>query len=201
MSSGLTEATNLTLEDGTGLFDANTYVDIASADLYAHDRQYGVFVTWIAADESNKVSALITATKYIDQRWRFAGVIFEDGDGVPEDAQALTWPRAADVLDANGIEVSELVPVQIEEATYEYAARAINSATLEAIELQADVASQDASGRTINRKREKLGPLEEETYFGGSGNARIKWTDYGTADQIVRRSGLLSAGGESIARA
>jgi hypothetical protein len=200
MSSGLTEVSDLTLEDGTGVVDANTYNAIATITAYATLRQYGPFANWLLANESNHVSAAIAAAQYIDERWGpFKGFIFEDGDGDPDLAQGLLFPKAFEILDSRGIEVSETVPLQISDAHAEYAVRAIDSSTLEAIELQPDILRQDDAGRTINRKREKLGPLEEETYYD-SGRARTKWTDYGTADQIIRQSGLLAGGGDGVVK-
>ncbi len=200
MSTGLTEAINLVLEDGTGVVGANTYNDRATITVYATDRQYDAFATWLLADESNQVSAAISAAKYIDERWGpFKGFIFEDGDGDPDAAQGLLFPKAFELLDSRGIEVSETVPIQISDAHAEYAVRAIDSSTLLAVELQPDIVRQDDAGRTINRKREKLGPLEEETYYD-SGRTRTKWTDFGTADQIIRQSGLLAGGGDSLVK-
>jgi hypothetical protein len=200
MSSGLTESSALVLEDGTGVVDANTYNALATILAYATDRQYGPFATWLLANESNRVSAAIAAAKYIDEKWGpFKGFIFEDGDGDPDLAQGLLFPKAFEILDSRGIEVSETVPQQISDAHAEYAARAIDPATLEAIELQIDLTRQDTSGRTITRKREKLGPLEEETYYDG-GTSRAKWTDFGTADQIIRQSGLLAGGGDGLVK-
>jgi hypothetical protein len=196
----LTEVADLTLEDGTGVVDANTYNALATISTYVTARQYGAFAAWLQADETNRVTAAIIAASYIDQRWGpFKGFILEDGDGDPALAQGLLFPKAFEVLDSRGIEISETVPQQISDAHAEYAARAIDPVTCEAIELQPDITRQDASGRTINRKREKLGPLEEETYYD-SGRSRTKWTDYGTADQIIRQSGLLAGGGDSLVK-
>ena len=199
MSTGLTESADLTLEDGTGVIGANTYNALVTITSYATDRQTGPFQNWLDASESNQVSAAILAAKYIDERWGpFKGEIFVDGDDDPTMAQGLLFPKAFEVNDSRGIEVSETVPIQISDAHAEYAARAIDPDTLEAVAIQPDLVREDESGRSINRKREKLGPLEEETWFGTS---HEKWTDYGTADQIIRKSGLLASSGESILRA
>ncbi len=199
MSTGLTESSDLILEDGTGVVGANTYNALATITAYATDRQYSHFAAWIEADESNRVTAAILAAAFMDERWQFIGVILEDGDGDPELQQGLHFPVVADVFDARGIEIGETVPQQISDAHAEYACRSISVTTFEAEALQVDLTTQDSAGREITRLRSKVGPLEEETYYDVSGVE--KWVDYGTADQIIRRSGLAHSAGSSLLRA
>ena len=198
MASGLTEAGDLVVEDGTGKDDANSYSSIADADTYANERQVGAFIAWKDADESNKVAALIIATQYVDLRWRYVGSISVEDAGAG-DPQALKWPRGP-AVDADGIDVSDEVASQIIDATVEYAARAIDPTTLEARELLFDEENLDSANRFIKLKREKLGPLEEETRYSES-RATSKLRDYGRADKIIRESGLLAGAGERTVRA
>ncbi len=199
MSTGLLEANDLVVEDGTGLPLANSYVGVTDADEYATLRQAGALANWLSANESNKVSALIFATAYLERRWRFAGVVFEDGDGDPTLAQALQFPRVFDIFDREGIEVSETVPKQVAEAAIEYAARSIDPSTFEAVPLQDDLSTQDTAGREVARERAVVGPLEEETWYSTGGTRRF--ADYGTADRIITTSGLLASSGETVVRA
>ncbi len=199
MSVGLTEVADLVLEDGTGVVGANTYNALATITAYANDRQSGPYAAWLEADESNQVTAAILAASFMDERWEFIGVIFVDGDDDPALQQGLHFPVEADVFDARGIEIGETVPQQISDAHAEYAVRSISTTTFEAEALQIDLTTQDSAGREVTRLRSKVGPLEEETYYDVSGVE--KWVDYGTADQIVRRSGLAHAGGSSLLRA
>jgi hypothetical protein len=198
MSTGLTESADLILEDGTGVVDANTYNDLATITAYATERQYAPLLAWIDADESNRVSAAITAASYMDDRWRFLGMILVDGDGDPDLQQGLHFPVMADVFDSRGVEISETVPRQISEAHAEYACRSISPTTFEAEALQKDLTTQDSAGREITRLRSKVGSLEEETYYDVTGVD--KWVDYGRADQIVRRSGLAGSFGNRVIR-
>ena len=198
MATGLTEAGDLIVEDGTGVADANSYTDIADADAYANDRQVGALAVWLQADESNKVAALIVATQYLDSRWRFVGTISVEDTGAG-DPQTLAWPRGP-AFNAEGIDVSDEVPDQIVDALIEYAARAIDPTTLEARALRIDEESLDSANRFIKLKREELGPLVEETRFSET-RATSKTRDYGTADKIIRESGLLAVTGERVVRA
>lgn len=198
MASGLTEAADLLVEDGTGITDANSYTDRADATSYAQLRQFGPFIAWLEADESNQVAALIQATAYVDIRWRFVGEISVEDTG-SGDPQELSWPRTP-AIDSEGNDVSDTVPFQVIDATIEYAARAIDPVTLEARSLLFDEENLDPANRFIKLKREKLGPLEEETRYSET-RATSKLRDYGQADKIIRNSGLLASAGERTVRA
>lgn len=189
MADGLTESADLILEDGTGLVDANAFAGIAAADAYANLRQTGPFANWAIANESNHVAALIIATAYVEWRWSFAGAIFQDDTDAP---QALHFPVVA-LLDKDGRDVSEMVPQTIEDATIEYAARSISPADFTAQLLQFDLDTQDTAGRSITLLRQKVGPLETETRYSGSG--RKGFANYGYADQLIKASGLLAGTG------
>jgi hypothetical protein len=75
----------LTVEDGSGVDGANSYLAVADADTYHLDRGN---TDWAAATTAAKQTALIRATDYIEQeygeRWK--------GCQVASD-QALAWPR------------------------------------------------------------------------------------------------------------
>ena len=75
----------LIVEDGTGLPDADSYVSVADADIYA--TAMGHFA-WLDAAVTNdqKEVALRRATQYIDSEYTFRGSILD-----PD--QALEWPR------------------------------------------------------------------------------------------------------------
>lgn len=193
MASGLTESADLVVEDETGLSTANSYVSIADADDYANLRQVGALEKWISATESNKVAALIIATQYVDARWRYVGELMEED-------QALAWPRNDNpIYDSEGLDVAETVPWQIVNATIEYAARAIDPSSYQARELYFDPEVIDDANRFIKLKREKLGPLEEETRYSET-KAASKFRKYGRADDIIRNSGFLMSSGERTVR-
>ena len=192
MASGLTEAGNLIIEDGTIVAGANSFATIAVADAYALLRQHGPFIAWDGADESNKVAALITATDYLCRRWLWGGSL--TNTTVPQD---LCFPRrivGGILYDSDLVDVTDTVPDKIIECQILYAVRAIDPTSNEAIALVADTNPQETDGRVVRRKREKLGPLEEETYYAGSGSRvpTIKWRNYSDADECVRDSGLVA---------
>lgn len=201
MATGLTEAGDLIVEDGTGKDDANSFASIAEALAYANVRQSKFLARFIEADESNRVAALIIATEYVCLRWNFVGNIsVEDaGSGFP---QALCWPRndgGFKIFDVRGIDVTDTVPNQVVEATIEYAARSIDECG-DAQNLFIDPDVPDAAGRFETLVREKIGSLEEERRF--SDTRGVTFTrKYITSDKIIKRSGLLSgSGAERVCR-
>lgn len=202
MATGLTELADLVVEDGTGLDDANSYASIDDATEYTRLRQSGPLARWAYADESNRVAALIIATDYVDRRWKYVGCIsVEDaGSGLP---QALAWPRnnfGDYIYDAELIDVTDTIPQQIIDATIEYACRALDETTYQAVPLYFDPEVQDDSGRFVRQKREKLGPLEEEIRY--SEGRTVGFTrSYVDADKIIRNSGLTIGGSDRAVRA
>ncbi len=195
MATGLTEAANLVVEDGTGKDDANSFATIAEALAYILVRQSAHLLPFQEADESNRVAALIIATEYVCLRWTFVGDIsVEDaGAGFP---QALCFPRdngGFKIFDARGIDVTDTVPNQVVEATIEYAGRAIDEFG-DASSLFVDPTVPDGAGRFETLVREKLGPLEEERRFSDT-RGTTTTRKYLVPDRIIKRSGLLSGGG------
>lgn len=170
----LTESADLVVEDGTGLADANSYIDVATADDYHRLRDNEA---WADADEHTKVAALIRAADYLDRRFRFVGCRLVDG-------QALEWPRE-DAFDVDGFDQSEIVPVVVEQAAAEYALRAVDLAT----RLLPDP-PQDETGAQVTLSRERVGPIEEETRYSEIIPKRII-KPYPAADRILTTSGLV----------
>ena len=175
---------DLIVEDGSGLADANAYIDFAFADEYHRLRANEA---WADADENSKVAAIVRATDYVDRRWRFVGSRFVDG-------QALAWPRDV-AYDKDGFDQSEIVPAVIENITAEYALRAVDLDT----RLLPDPETEE-NGQFVTLIREKVGPIEDEKRY----DARIpvkRIKPYPEADAILLDSGLTVASGNRAVRA
>jgi hypothetical protein len=157
-----------TVEDGTGLTDSNALIDVAFADAYFADR--GGDSVWTASSEPQKQAAIVQATDYICGRFRFKGTKYND-------EQALEFPRVfCDSEDPQ-------MPVKMKQAVAEYAKRARTAPLL------ADP-TVDATGAMVVSKKEKVGPLEEETTYSETTALRT-FTPYPAADMLLR--GLTSA--------
>lgn len=85
-TGGGTIPSTLTVEDGTGLPTADSYVSIDTADAY-HLRIGNA--AWAAATGADREAALRRATQYIDSKYQFRGEPLEED-------QALAWPRTID---------------------------------------------------------------------------------------------------------
>lgn len=105
---------NLIVEQGQGLPGANAYITVEYADEY-HDNMGHDF--WTQLTRNQKMSCIIRATMYIDQRFkrRYRGL----RQGVD---QSLGWPRIGAYDDDSFVLFG--VPYQIERACAEYALRA-----------------------------------------------------------------------------
>lgn len=103
----------LTVEDGTNVAGADSYIDTAFVDTYAADR--GV-TGWAKLAGAAKEQAIRIAQEFMfveySERWK--------GDRANAD-QALDWPRT-DVCDRSYNEIaSDSIPVDVQNAQAEYA--------------------------------------------------------------------------------
>lgn len=168
-------ALTLTVQDNTGsVANANSYLTVAEFKAYQDDRggDYSAY-----SDPQISV-ALIKATDYVDTRFRYAGKKRLGRD------QTTEWPRTS-VWDRDRFYVND-VPLEIKEATAEYAFRALTT-TL------APDPDQSDTGARIQSKTETVGPLSESvTYVAGAGYTLPK---YPAADQKLLKSGFVRTGG------
>lgn len=102
-----------TVEDGTGLPDANSYLTVAEANGFIATNILA-FAAWDALDEPSKEAVLIYASRYLDNRTDWRGQ-----KSVP--TSGLRWPRMG-VSDRDGIPIEDdEVPVEVKQATAELA--------------------------------------------------------------------------------
>jgi len=95
------------VEDGSGLANANAYIDVAFADAYFTERND---LEWSGLT-AEKEAFIIRATDYIELTFgkRFYGTKFSD-------SQSLSFPRLAD----DGLTAS-IIPLNLKKACAEYA--------------------------------------------------------------------------------
>jgi hypothetical protein len=170
-------------EDGTGLPDANSYVDVAFADSYFADRG----VTDWAGEDTAKQNWLIRATDYIDSRF---GGSFK-GEQIAEGVQALEFPRYLDPCSPTTPPVA--LPANLKKACCEYALRAKSTPLAPDIQM-------DPSGFQVSKTHKKIGPIENDVEYAtrGSGAQRELLTPYPAADMLLR--GLLKPYGARVIR-
>ena len=173
---------DLIVEDGTVVEDANAYATIAFVDAY-HELRANV--DWTNATVAGKVAAIVQATDYIDSRWRFVGTRADED-------QTLEWPRD-DATDANGYDQEDNVPLVVQQVMADYALRALSAP------LMPDPTIDEENGKFITYKREKVGPLEEETRYSEY-RGRVTIRPYPTADRRMLASGLVITSNGRVVR-
>lgn len=175
---------DLVVEDGTGLTTANAYVTRAYCTTYHELRSNAL---WAESSESDQVSAIILATDYLDYRWTFIGEKLTA-------EQALAWPRS-NAIGADRILYEDVVPEAVKRACAEYALRVLGDGA--ALALLAPDPLTDATGAFVTLKREKLGPLEEETRFSAN-SPRSSLKPYPAADRLLKAAGLVVSAQRTI---
>lgn len=159
----------LVIEDGSGLSTANAYIDAAIADTHHDDRGN---TRWTDFTLPEKEQAIVRATDYVDKRF---GKRFRGGRKLKD--QALEWPRL-DAFDDDGFLLSgglDDIPRNLQKAVAEYALRAAICNVLAPDptlpvpkqDLTSGAAERDTAVITgeVTRKKEVVGPLEEETWY------------------------------------
>jgi hypothetical protein len=149
------------LEDGTGLETSNALASVAFCDTYHADRGN---TAWTGV-QAVKEAAIIRATDYLCNRFKFLG------DKYSED-QALEFPRVYDDPE------DPQMPVKMQQAVAEYAVRALSAAL-------APDPTVDATGGKVTAKREKVGPIEEETHYSETAGISVL-KPYPAADMLLR---------------
>jgi hypothetical protein len=132
----------LTVEDGTGLSNADAFISLAYADAY-HTNLGNT--AWTGAD-ALKEAAIRRASLYLTDSFKWQGYKINGRD------QALGWPRYY-VGDDDGFAVpSDEVPSEIERATAEIAL----------LELVSPGTMNPTSTPSAKVKRQQVGPLSVE---------------------------------------
>lgn len=135
-----------TVEDGTGVANANSLCSIADADAYFVDRGVSLW----SGPASSKQQALVRATDYIQTRW---GRKLRGSLALAD--QALCFPRS-------DIDEDDVVPSAVKKACAELALRALSAS------LEPDPVA-DASGRNVKRSKKRIeGAVEIETEYTDS---------------------------------
>lgn len=146
----------ITVEDGTGIAEAESYLSVADFKTYADNRG----LSYAGRADTEIEQALRRGTTYLDARYanRWPGTRANGR------AQGLMWPRI-DATDAEWTEIeADEIPKEVLNALAEATVRELTSPG----SLSPDV-TNSAGGAVI---REKVGPLEVEYSEGSTGRLR-----------------------------
>lgn len=161
---------------------ANAYGTLAEFKAY-HDARGNSYTT----TDSLVEQAIIKATDYIDQRFRFLGVRLNGTD------QTTMWPRKAAanestlLVDPDGNDIEGIVTA-LKNATAEYALRALSAALFQD-------APAPSGGRAIDSLSQKVDIIEKSvTYSASASLGGFIMPAYPAADLILARAGLIASG-------
>ena len=168
-------AATFIVEDGTGLVDANAYIDVAFADQY-HEN-YGAPIEWSSSTTAQKQEAIRFATRYLDSgyssRWRGARA---------DEEQALDHPRRR-VYDVDGwTRDDDEVFVEVQQATAIAALK----------HRQGELFLPDVEGSDIGVVSESVsvGPISESKSYSGTKRTFKRFSQIeATLRPILERAG------------
>lgn len=143
-----------TLEDGTGIANANAYVATATVDTYWSDRGNE---SWDGS-AAEKQAAVIAATDYIEREW---GGMWKGN--IASTTQGLSWPRDL-AYDNEGV-LQSGVPARVLNATAELALRA----------LSADLSPDLARGGAIKKEKKGGAGFFQETEYSSSASPGLSY--------------------------
>jgi len=161
-----------TQNDSGSIDSANAYITVAFFKTYHKDRG-NVFSAGTGAIED----AVIKATDYVDARFRYVG-------DRTRRAQRTQWPRLG--AHDRSEDLVQGIPFEIQEATADLALIALTN-TLD------PTPTRDDTGRAVESKREKVGPIEEETTYA-NGGISLNRPEYPVADNKIILAGLTVRG-------
>ncbi len=109
------------LDATVGGADSNSYATVSEADAYHVGHLYPE--AWTAATADQKVNALITATRLLDENINWIGWQMTAG-------QALAWPRAGALYRSGFAIPNGIIPQQVKNATAEFARLLIDAGAM-----------------------------------------------------------------------
>jgi len=141
----------ISVEDGTGVAGANSYINQATAEAYFYD--HGKDATaWNALSSDEKDANLMVAAQYVDGKYghRFTGYRCYS-------TQGLEWPRLSAKGRDGWIIVSSIVPEVVKAAQAEIAHR-ITAGTEIAPDLTVDTSR-------VTKEKDAVGPIVTEREY------------------------------------
>lgn len=179
------------VESGSGDEGANAYIEVSYADEHHGDRGN---TAWTDFTTTQKQAGIIRASEYVDKRFgvRFVGIR-------KTKRQGLEWPRL-DAFDLDNFLYSgiDAVPRNLQKAVAEYALRTLICGVLAPDPLlpvpKQDLTDSSGSRDTdvitgeVTRRKDKVGPLEEERWYNTS--AETAGNNLGVGAKSVQSSNI-----------
>ncbi len=140
------------VEDGTGIPEANAYIDAAFVDSYFVGEQ---LAEWQEIDVSAREAAVINATRYIDAAftWKGKRKALEQG---------LSWPRTGVTLDDFPVDG---LPTRVRQATAEAVGLSIDGEEYYSTESDVGIASEQVDVIKVSYREPSDKELNKPTKF------------------------------------
>lgn len=127
----------------------------------------------IAKKKGTPGNAIVTTETLASGSWSSTTLL---GGADNKEPQSLSFPRLR-LFDREGLSVLG-IPTQLKHATAEYAVRAVSAALMPDPTI-------DATGRSVTRKRERVGPIETDIQYEGGGAISQLIHPYPAADRLL----------------
>lgn len=139
-------ALTLTIEDGSGVANANAYCSVAFVTDYADTIESKVW----SNNKSRQIVAIINATRYVDMKYRgkLPGTINQS-------TQSLLWPRASYVDGAGNTIPAGTIPTALKNAVAQAAIHYLEAG----LDLNAEV------GNKVKSSSVTVGPVSESISY------------------------------------
>ncbi|QAY02068.1 virion structural protein [Vibrio phage vB_VpS_BA3] len=173
----------ITVETGSGVAGADSYVSVVEADSYF--ARFGNTV-WSGKSTEQKETALKVASSYADSRWaaRISAAPLKSDQGLSLPANGLYSPHGAAV---SGI------PVKWKQAVMEYALQSFSG------DLWKTATQADVSGK-VKSERVTVGPITTKTEFAATTGAAVLFKRYPKADALVKAAFMSKGSGGRVIR-
>lgn len=160
----------ITVEDGTGLSNADSYLSVANADTYHTNFGNSAWTGTTAVKEA----ALRKATQYLDSTYMWKG-------DISSTTQSLNFPRI-NIEDSQGRILDDTIPIKLKDATAELALAALSSdlvgittnSNYVTYEKVGDLEVKYASGSPTGREYNKVNAILADLYDSIIGGMSIK---------------------------
>jgi len=137
----------LTVEDGSGKVNADSYLSLAEADRYASEQPD--FKTWNNLTDNDKRTVLRQGAHYLDSSYRFYGKALTT-------TQNLQWPRTKNFTNEGLLLAQGIIPEDLKRAQIVLAVnRAVEGELFEASEGEGSAKSFKTEGLTVDFETRK----------------------------------------------
>jgi len=164
---------------------ANAYVSVADFKDYCDGRGYDY--TTPAYSDADIQGAIVRATDYMDVRWTYAGLRYDD-DQSTECPRKYVYNKAGNSVDG--------LPLNLKQACCEYAKIDL----IDGLELAPNAVDNTVPGQLTYLRTRVEGAVEKEQHFNSFSGYGGKYPSWPLADKFMLRTELLESTRRTLGR-